>query len=191
MTDDDARGEAPEVAHYFLLAVAMLMILVALVVSARPVTLANLPDVVPVAAIPDQALAERLVDESGYSAYLVPHSRVRPAFVAAAGNGSYAAGPIALGWSVRQIGFLGLPMFATREIGPVLYRTQGDRYRAWPIADEGLATLRARYGEGFGRGVLYRLWLTSWGLIAVVAVALFGWLELRRQTRRRERLGLI
>ena len=194
--DDVAAGGSREppraVAHYVLLALVLLVILATQLVSARGILLGDLPDVVHVADIPPRAGLATLDRYVSAYAYTVPDPALRPEVARVfAGAGRPVQTPPRLGYSIRQIVFLGLPFFAYREGGYVLYRAYPGYRQMAPLGADGLELLRRQAGEDLTAGWVFPFWRVGWGWLAVAAVAAFAWLEWRGQVRRREALGLI
>ena len=190
----EGREPPRAVAHYFLLAAVLLVILAAQLVSARGVLLGDMPNVVHVAEIPPRAGRETLDRYISVYAYTVPDPGVRPALaiaLARRGGGAATTSPPRLGYSIREIDFIGMPFFAYREGGYVLYRTYPGYRQMAPLGDDGLALLRRQVGADLTKGWIFPFWRVGWGWLAVIAIAAFAWLEWRSQVRRREAMGLI
>lgn len=187
MTDED-EPQLP-VYHYVLLAFVAILILGTNVFAQRSILLNNVPDVAHLADLPPAAGGEAKAREILAWGAIMPTSRLRPQFARALLPADAATGP-KLGYSVRQVTFLGLPFFAYKEAGHVLYVRTPENFRIWPIGDDGVAALEKQIGGKVDVGV-FPFWQYGWGWLALLAVALFGWCEWRNQRRRRELLGLL
>lgn len=192
MTTAAAERAEPrrEVAHYVLLALSCLLIIGSVLVSLRPITLANLPVVAPVGPVPPKADPARL--EAYVRAYsvLIPQTDWRPALRDAAGLTGRSG--VQVGYSLRQLSFLGLPFFAYPEAGYVLSLDDGGRYIAIaPLGSEGLEQIERETGATLPRFSPLTALRYAWGWLLPIMVALFVWFELRWQARRRAALGLI
>lgn len=173
--------------HYGFLGFAAVMILLTNVVAHRSILLSNVPDVAHLADLPPKAATVAL-DRMTWAAFL-PTSRLRPELAAQFLTPEDATTP-KLGYSVRQVTFLGLPFWAYREVGEVLYTRSPNGFTLHWVGDEPVAALEEASGEKIAVGT-FPFWLYGWGWLAVLAVALFGWFEWRNQVSRREILGLL
>lgn len=174
--------------HFLFLGVIALMILVTNAVASRSILLNNVPDVAHLADLPPKAL-EIAKQRTDYYGVFMPTSRLRPALAAGVLSADDWDTP-RLGYSVRQITFLGLPMAAYKEAGEVLYRRKADGFHIYGVDVDGVAGLEKVSGETIAVGI-FPFWLYYWGWLAVIFTALFAWFEWRRQVRRREILGLL
>lgn len=97
----------------------------------------------------------------------------------------------AMGYSVREWGFVGMPFGYTTEEGPVVYvrNDWGTLYS--PLTEKGIAQLNAANGRDVTKGGIYPFWTHLWGWAFVFGLGLAGWLWSRGNARRREELGLI
>lgn len=96
-----------------------------------------------------------------------------------------------IGYSIREIGFFGMPFGWYKEYGDVLYvhNDWGDIYSN--LTDKGLAEINKANGRDVTKGNLFPFWNHMWGWFWVAGLGLAWWLWHRAQVRRREALGLI
>lgn len=182
----EPREPAPRVAHYMFLVLAALLVVGSFLISRRPVLLANSPDVAPVAIVPLRAEPDGVRPYISAFGYHVPKTAWRASASAAPDTRS-----LRIGYSVRQVTFLTLPMFAYPEAGYVLYLDEGWANGLAPLGKDGLADLEHKAGAPLAQGWIFPVWRYAWGWLFPLAIALFFWRERRWQAERRAMLGLI
>lgn len=97
----------------------------------------------------------------------------------------------AIGYSVREWGFFGMPFGFYTEYGHVLYvrNDWGTIYA--PLTPEGIEKVNRTNGRDVTRGAFYPYWAHLWGWAFVAGLGLAVYLWLRRAARRREEEGII
>ncbi len=174
-----------------LLAAIVMMIGSGILFTGRPLMLSNSPRIDRVAELPASVDRAELAREVVVYPYWVPQrASFLTRFVASAGAARAQDYPV-LGYSVREVTILGLPLFGYTELGFVVAIPGLSSTQATPISDEQLAALDRQAGEKLERGWLFPFWKHSWGLLALAAAGLAVWLELRFQAHRRAVLGII
>lgn len=180
LTDTDEPREPPRaVAHFFFLVLVGFMVIGSLALSARPPILASFLNVAPGRAAP-----AGVADPVDWS-LTIHRSDWRPGVARLLGRIRTAPAP-RLGWVVREWSFLGLPLFAIRQSDVSVYREDEVGYRLAGLTDAERQAVERAGGAG-----LFPFWRYVWGWIAVAAVALFAWAELRWQAWRRAILGIL
>jgi hypothetical protein len=97
----------------------------------------------------------------------------------------------AVGRSIREVGFLGMPFGWFDDLGDVIYVRNGREVVYAQLNARGLAAVnKANDGDVFA-GRLFPFWAHAWGWLWVAGIGLAIWLWHRAQVRRREELGLI
>ena len=199
--DDSAPRERRNLVHDAMLVVAVLMLLGSFLLTETPIAPVNRPIVDDVAPLPAKADRERYADYIYEAAYKIPKlkrptllnfaSRLRGA--GAADNDTQV--PIHLGYSVRELDFFGLPLFAYKDAGYVLYFDDWESSHPYldtgMLGDEGLGLLRKEVGPDLGAGWIFPFWQHFWGWIPLLLGAGWGLLQFRRIQRRRAQLGII
>lgn len=185
---EDGEPQLP-VYHYVLLAFVAILILVTNAVAQRSILLNNVPDVAHLADLPPAASGTAGARQVFAWGALIPTSRLRPPLARMLLPDDAATQP-KLGYSVRQITFLGLPFYAYKEAGEVLYVRTPENFQIAGVGAGGVAGLEQELGQKLDVGI-FPFWLYIWGWLAPLAVGLFGWFEWRNQRRRRELLGLL
>lgn len=99
--------------------------------------------------------------------------------------------PPRIGYSVREVGFLGMPFGYYTDLGWVLYTESDWGFIAAPISEKGLAAFNKAAGRDVRQGFFYPFWRHTWGWLFVAGVGLWAWMRHRDLVRRREELGLI
>ena len=173
-----------------LLAAIVMMIGSGILFLGRPVMLSNSPRIDYIADVPVAADRARLINYIDAYPYFVPQ---RASFLTrfAAATGGMAQDTPMLGYSVREVSILGLPLVGYTELGNVVAVADLSGVRATPISDEQLTELDRHAGSKLESGWVFPFWQHSWGWLALVATALVVWLELRFQADRRHALGVI
>jgi hypothetical protein len=190
--------------HDGLLVLALLIFIGAQILSDRPIGFVNRPVVADVAPLPPTANRDRYATYISYGTYMIPKLKRPNALNVARGLSrvlaggaapSYARSAVRLGYSVREIDALGMPLFAYKEVGYVLYFDDWDSddpyLLAAPVGDDGLAVLRKEVGSDIGSGWIFPFWAYFWGWVPLLLGVVWGWLQYRRRARRRAALGII
>ncbi|URW76067.1 hypothetical protein M9980_02210 [Sphingomonas donggukensis] len=170
-------------AHRYLVPIAVVVMAGVQVLwpgSIRPV--ANRPAVSDVAALPPAVHAKmtRFLDAQ---AILLPEPFPRRA--------DPQPGAPRLGYGYREVAFFKLPLFAYRDLGFVLYDSDGARQRLVPLDEGYLKLLEKEAGMPLARGYVFPVWWHLWGwlVIAALAASLVSWL--REQDDKRMAAGII
>jgi|ERR1044072_276840 hypothetical protein len=99
--------------------------------------------------------------------------------------------PAALGYSVREVSFFGMPFGFYTEYGHVLYiRNEWGTIYA-PLSGEGLEKVNRVNGRDVTKGYIYPYWAHLWGWAFVAGLAFGVFLWLQRAARKREQDGII
>jgi len=197
--DSSVPREPRKLWHDALLVLALLIFIGTQFVSDRPIGFVNRPIVADVAPLPPKADRDRYATYISDATYMIPKLKRPNAFntarmvslMLAGGAPSYARPPVRLGYSAREIDAFGMPFFAYKEVGYVLYFDDWDSddsfLLAAPVGDEGLPVLRKELGSGW----IFPFWAHFWGWVPLLLGAAWGWLQYRRRERRRAALGII
>jgi hypothetical protein len=194
MTDD---GEIPAPAtrrntlQWVLVALMLVLVVGTQLFSQRPRLLTNRPWVVPVSDLPERGREDLkvLIDAN---AYVVPDTRYTPPIGLAAVPDYYAApSPPMLGYSIREVSVLGMPLFAYREVGFVLYVEGPQNFSMTPLDEDGRRLLDDTVGQPIGRDYSFPWWEYVWGWALFVLIAAWGWVWWRSKVKVREETGLI
>lgn len=125
---------------------------------------------------PYVALIADLPDNSGFEGYHEDRGMV----------------PLDLGWSYREISGLWMPFWAYRDQGLVLFSKAPDgSYMLAPVSDAELAKIKDVTGRDVASEYSFPLANHLWGWLPMVALLGFIFWLRRRETRRREALGVI
>lgn len=185
----------------FRIAVAILAIVLigALLGSERGMALVNRPVVAHLATIkqpPDLDLREVL---DGYGLHVVRPgitalrmmglTKPMPNFIRPSADDPMSEP--AVGHSIREIGFFGMPFGWTADLGDVVYMQNSREYVYAPLNPEGVARVNAANGRNVFEGNIFPFWAHSWGWLWIAGLGLAFWLWHRAQVQRREELGLI
>ncbi|MGN6821070.1 MAG: hypothetical protein ACTHJR_20645 [Sphingomonas sp.] len=202
--DPSVPLEPRKIRHDALLVVALLIFIGTQFVSDRPIGFVNRPIVVDVAPLPPKADRDRYATYISAGSYMIPKLKRPNALNAARAvsrllsggvEPSYARPAVRLGYSAREIDAFGMPFFAYKEAGYVLYfddwESDDPYMMASPVGDEGLGVLRKELGVDIGRGWIFPFWAYFWGWVPLLLGGAWGWLQYRRRERRRAALGII
>ena len=96
-----------------------------------------------------------------------------------------------LGYSVREMTFLGMPFWASPEYGHVLFFSSDWGAVAAPLNEHGFAQLDKANGRDLRATSLIPWWRHLWGWLFVLGLALALWLWHRRTVRWREENDII
>jgi hypothetical protein len=190
-----------------MLEAAGLLFLGSQILSDRPLGFVNRPMIDDVAPLPPKADRDRYASYIYARTYMIPKLR-RPntinfvrrwgryAQAAAENPDVYQRPAVRVGYSVREIDAFGMPFFAYKEAGYVLYFDDWDSdnpfVSAGPIDEAGLDLLRKETGHvGLAKDWFFPFWAHMWGWVPLSLAGAWGWLLWRRRVRRREQLGII
>ncbi|MDG2534996.1 hypothetical protein P6144_15155 [Sphingomonas sp. HITSZ_GF] len=96
-----------------------------------------------------------------------------------------------LGYSVREMTFLGMPFWYAPEYGHVLFFSSDWGVVAAPLNDRGHAALNKANGRDLRATSMVPWWQHLWGWLFLAGLALAIWLWHRRVVRWREENGII
>lgn len=177
-------GERPEpprqVWHFPLLIALAFVILVSHLVSDRPMMIASFNNVAPVGDLPP-AVTDVIDDWS-----ITIHRSDWNGPVALALGRTGDGRRVRLGWVVREWSLMTLPLFAYRQSDLAAFREDMYGYRLLGLTPGQLRVVATATGTPW-----FPWWRFAWGWLAVTALGLFVWAELRWQARRRALLELI
>jgi len=177
-----------------------LVLLWALLGSERYLVLSNRPMIVHLSAIKTgPEMGDLIAELDNYGVHLPrqPGKLETMATVALLANGgklkpaSFDHMTPALGYSVREWGFFGMPFGFYTEYGHVLYMRNDWGTVYAPLSPEGLEQVNRANGRDVTKGTIYPYWAHLWGWAFLAGFALAIYLWLRRGARIREELGLI
>ena len=96
-----------------------------------------------------------------------------------------------LGYSIREVSVLGMPLMAYRENGYVVYIDGPGWFVMSTIDSDHLKRLEAEAGVPLSRGFLMPFWQYSWGWLLMIMIV--AWLahEVRARIRRRAQTGIL
>lgn len=97
----------------------------------------------------------------------------------------------AVGYSVQEWTFLGLPFGWSKSDGDVLYVTNDWGKLYAPLYPETWEAINKANGRDVTRAAIVPFWNHAWGWLFVLGLGLVFWLWQRGNARRREALGLI
>ena len=200
--DDPSVPQEPRsIWHDALLVAALLILIGAQFVSDRPIGFVNRPVVADVAPLPPKADRDRYATYISNATYMIPKLKRPNALNAARAIGrfltapDYSRPPVRVGYSAREVDAFGMPFFAYKEAGYVLYFDDWDSddsfLLAAPIGAEGLDLLRKETASDVGGGWIFPFWAHFWGWVPLLLGGVWGWLQYRRRERRRAALGMI
>jgi hypothetical protein len=201
--DDPSVPQEPRsIWHDALLVGALLIFIGAQFVSDRPIGFVNRPVVADVAPLPPKANRDRYATYISNATYMIPKLKRPNALNAARAIGrlltaapEHSRPPVRVGYSAREVDAFGMPFFAYKEAGYVLYFDDWDSddpfLLAAPIGSEGLDLLRKETASDVGSGWIFPFWAHFWGWVPLLLGGAWGWLQFRRRGRRRAALGMI
>lgn len=96
-----------------------------------------------------------------------------------------------VGYSVREVTFLGMPFAYYTEMGWVLYYTGEHGIVSMPLNDRGIAMVNKALGRDVRQGFFYPFWWHAWGWLFIAGVALWIYLRHRYIVDKREAEGMI
>jgi len=202
--DPSVPREPRKIWHDALLAVACMIFIGTQFVSDRPIGFVNRPIVIDVAPLPPKADRDRYATYISDATYMIPKlkrpnalntARTLTRILAGGAAPDFTRPAVRLGYSAREIEAFGMPFFAYKEAGYVLYFDDWDSddpyLLAAPMGDQGLSVLRKELGTDIGSGWIFPFWAHFWGWVPLLLGAAWGWLQYRRRERRRAALGII
>ena len=147
--DPSVPREPRKIWHDALLVAALLIFIGTQFVSDRPIGFVNRPIVADVAPLPPKADRDRYATYISDATYMIPKlkrpnalnsARVVSRLLAGGAEPSYTHPPVRLGYSAREIDAFGMPFFAYKEAGYVLYFDDWDSddpyLLAAPVGDD-------------------------------------------------------
>ena len=192
MIDEEARvPRVYNIAQLILTALMVALLAVAFYSSHSPRYLANRPWVQHVANLPaDQA--ERLRASIEATTYIIPNTRYAPPWGTVVPPDDRApTSPTMLGYSMREVSLLGMPVLAYRDAGFVLYAEDARHFSMKLLDDDGRRQVDEVAGHPVGRDYVFPFWRYLWGLSLPILIAAWVWIWLRGRDRRREAAGII
>lgn len=164
-----------------ILAALALFLVANLALNDRPWSLTSAPRVAEIDTLPDDpALAPvRNYTEAGAGTLPYPERRTRPAAQA-------GPPPLKLGWAYREVGLLGMPLYAYPEPGLVTYFERPDAIHAAILTPAQLALLDRLTGRSYSQ-LSFPWYKYLWGPLFVLGLLLWTWArtyELRRAEER-------
>jgi len=175
---EETEGAPPRPRNKVQMALATLMIVLLLgtqLISHRPRAATNRPWVAHVADVPEEKVD--LVGDYVGSGTAIPADRYDPPFgMRAKTDTDKPLSPPKLGYSFREVGLLGMPLFAYTDKGFVIYAEDDTKFMMTPINEEGRKVL----GDGMtpvGKDYVFPFWdyLWGWSLILLVLGWVFVW----------------
>jgi hypothetical protein len=97
----------------------------------------------------------------------------------------------AVGKSIREMGFFGMPFGWFNDLGDVVYVRNDREFVYAQLNRLGTAAVTKANGRDIFRGNFFPFWTHAWGWLWVAGVGLAVWLWFRAAAKRREELGLI
>ncbi|WP_419809175.1 hypothetical protein [Sphingomonas sp.] len=179
--EHEPREPVRQVWHFALLALVGFMVIACLALSGRAPLLTSFNNVAPAGPVP-----AGIVPDYGDDWSVIIHRSDWNARAATLLGRTGEGNPLRMGWVVREWSFLGLPLFATRQGDLAVFKEDSYGYRLAGLTEDQRAAIERRGGPGW-----FPFWRHCWGWIAVAAVAVFAWAELRWQARRRAVLGIM
>jgi hypothetical protein len=184
-----SRGNLPQ---RVIAGLMVALIVGALIFSHRPRMMTNRPWVEPVADIPARANFNQLRAYIASNPYVIPKARYSPPLgLTVEPSPSEPDAPPRLGYSIREVSLLGMPLLAYREAGFVLYVDDGNQFAMVPLDDDGIKLLESQAGAPLSRNFTFPYWRYGWGLSLFVLIALWGVLQLNARRRYRRESGMI
>lgn len=171
-----------------LIGLPVMALAAALLFSGRPVLPANTPRVDEVEILPDGPRMEEVRRYTEYGSGLLPYNRAEQE--ARSLRSPEARPELKLGWSFREISFIGLPLWAYREYGLVTYLEEPAGYQIAILMPKQVELLEELTGHDYA-GRSFAFWKYMWGWLIVLAFAAAFFLFLREEARKREEEGII
>lgn len=170
----------PKLGRHWLLVATALAFAAVFILSPRPWSVVNRPGFDRIAVLP--AAAQRpmrtWLDERGIS---LPWP----------GAPETEQPLLTLGYAYREVGALRMPFAAYGDPGLVLYDARGKWGPAVPLDTAGQAELRRIAGRALDADYRFPLWRFLWGWLFAAPLAVWYWLQLREERRRKDAAGVI
>lgn len=194
MTDDVATPPPAKRSNrlQWVLVAAMIVLVVGTqLFSQRPRFLTSRPWVVHVSDLPESKRDDLNVFIDA-NAYVVPNTRYAPPIGMKVTPDFYAPQtPPMLGYSIREVSVLGMPLFAYKDAGFVLYVERPQNFAMTPLDEDGRKLIDDTVGQAIGRDYSFPWWEYVWGWALFGLIAAWGWLWWRSKVKERAELGLI
>jgi len=193
MTDLDDAPRRPNYAQLVVVVLIIGLLVGTQIFSHRPRLMTSRPWIEPVADIPARANLDQLRHYVAFYEAYIPKQRYRPPFGLTVETPPPAPdSPPRLGYSIREVSLLGMPLFAHPEEGFVVYVERPDRFAMAPLGgDDGVRLLEQKAGAPLSRDFAFAWWEHSWGCLLFVLLAAWGVLEIRRRARARAESGMM
>lgn len=174
-----------------LTALMVLLLAAAFYSSHAPRYLSNRPWVQHVADLPaDEAERLRAVIEA--DVYVIPNTRYAPPWgTIVPPDNRRRTTPTMLGYSMREVSLLGMPLIAYPDAGFVLYVENARDFSMKLLDADGRARVDAMAGHPVGRDYVFPFWQYVWGWLLPILLAAWVWIWLRGRDRRRAEAGII
>ena len=98
--------------------------------------------------------------------------------------------PLKLGWSYREFGLLGMPFWASKELGFVTYVETPEGLQFAVLMPEQVKLLEELTGKTYS-DYSFPLYRHAWGWLFVLAFLVWLWLNRRAEAKWREETGII
>ena len=196
----DAEAEVEAVLprrRWSIAQVVLAILIVAMVVATQfyshaPRMLTNRPWVLKVADIPARVNIGRIHDYIDAENVTIPKKRYSPPLgLKEEQPAPTPESPPMLGYSIREVSVLGMPLMAYRENGYVLYIDGPGWFVMSKIDSDHLKRLEAEAGVPLSRGFSMPFWRYSWGWLLMIMIGAWLALEVRARIRRRAQTGIL
>jgi hypothetical protein len=168
-----------------LLALAFLAVFL---VSDREWGLTSAPRVEHLDTLPDDPALAPVRRYTEFGSGVLPYtSRERSRRAAAAREGRP---PIKVGFAIREVSILRVPLWASDEYGLVTYFERAEGYRIALMSEEQVALLERLSGRSYA-GRSFALWRHLWGWLFVLGLIAWYLLHRRAAAKWREETGII
>jgi hypothetical protein len=192
MNDTEDAPRHRNIAQLVVIALIIALIVVTQIFSHRPRMMTSRPWIEPVADIPARANLNELRHYVAFSQVYLPKRRYSPPFGLTVDVPPPAPdSPPRLGYSIREVSLLGMPLAGYREEGFVVYVDRPDAFEMAPLGDDGLKLLEQKAGAALSQGFSFPYWRYYWGWSLFVLLAAWGVLEIRRRARYRAESGIM
>lgn len=192
MTDEteSAQPRRPRnKAQTVLVGLMLLLLVTTQIFSHRPRFLTNRPQVVHIANLPADkvdAMQEFLDHGKGF-----PNDRYLPPFgLKKKPDYDKPFSQPMLGYSIREVSMLGMPLFAYKQQGLVIFAVNDVSIVTNPIDDatlNGLGEATSKAGHNF----VFPIWEYVWGLLLFVLIGAWIWIWWRSDRKYRAESGLL
>jgi hypothetical protein len=182
------RWSVPQVVLAILI---VLMVVVTQFFSHAPRMLTNRPWVVKVADLPARANLEQLHADIDAENITIPKKLYSPPLGLEEQPAPTPESQPMLGYSIREVSLLGMPLLAYRENGYVLYIDGPDWFETSAIDGDRLKLLETQAGVPLSRGFSMPFWQYGWGWLLIIMIAAWLALEVRARIRQRAQTGIL